>query len=57
MNGKTVLIPKNAPSLPPGFLGTLQLVFGEVFKLFGYLDVIGIITAIVVEVFCFGTAR
>ncbi len=41
--------------MPPGFLDTLQLVFEEVFKLFGYPDAIGIITATVVQIFCFGT--
>jgi uncharacterized membrane protein YbhN (UPF0104 family) len=39
----------------PGFLGTLQLVFGEAFKLFGYPQTIGIVTATTVQIFCLGT--
>lgn len=39
----------------PGFLGTFQLVFGEVFRLFGYPETIGIVTATAVQIFCFGT--
>jgi uncharacterized protein (TIRG00374 family) len=39
----------------PGFLGTLQLVFGQVFQIFGYPEAIGIVTATAVQIFCFGT--
>jgi uncharacterized membrane protein YbhN (UPF0104 family) len=39
----------------PGYLGTLQLVFGKVFQLFGYPETAGVRTATVVQIFCFGT--
>ena len=39
----------------PGYLGTYQLVFGNVFHIFGYPETIGIIAASAVQIFCFGT--
>jgi hypothetical protein len=39
----------------PGYLGTLQLVFGQVFEMFGYPETAGVVTATVVQIFCFGT--
>ena len=38
----------------PGFVGTYQLVFGHVFKIFGYPETIGIVAATAVQIFCFG---
>ena len=39
----------------PGYVGTYQLVFGNVFHIFGYPETIGIIAASAVQIFCFGT--
>jgi uncharacterized protein (TIRG00374 family) len=39
----------------PAYLGTYQLVFGHVFRLFGYQETTGIIAATAVQIFCFGT--
>ncbi len=39
----------------PGYLGTYQLVFREVFQLFGYSPGTGVIAATAVQVFFFGT--
>jgi uncharacterized membrane protein YbhN (UPF0104 family) len=39
----------------PGYVGSYQLVFAQVFQLFGYQRTIGIITATAVQIFCFGT--
>ncbi len=39
----------------PGYVGTLQLVFAQVFHMFGYAQATGIIAAIAMQIFCFGT--
>jgi glycosyltransferase 2 family protein len=39
----------------PGYVGTYQLVFGNVFQIFGYPETIGIVAATAVQIFCFGT--
>ena len=39
----------------PGYVGTYQLVFGNVFRIFGYLPSTGVIAATAVQLFCFGT--
>ena len=39
----------------PGYVGTYQLVFGNVFKIFGYPQSTGVIAATAVQLFCFGT--
>jgi glycosyltransferase 2 family protein len=39
----------------PGFVGTYQLVFGHVFKIFGYPQTIGVIAATAIQIFFFGT--
>jgi uncharacterized membrane protein YbhN (UPF0104 family) len=38
----------------PGFLGTFQFVFAQVFALFGYPASIGVVVATTMQVFCFG---
>ncbi len=39
----------------PGYVGTYQLVFAQVFHMFGYQPATGIIAATAVQIFCFGT--
>lgn len=39
----------------PGYVGTYQLVFGSVFRIFGYPQSLGVIVATAVQLFCFGT--
>jgi glycosyltransferase 2 family protein len=39
----------------PGYIGTYQLVFGHVFRIFGYPDTIGFISASAIQILCFGT--
>jgi len=39
----------------PGYAGTYQLVFGHVFKTFGYPPTIGVIAATAVQIFFFGS--
>ena len=39
----------------PGYIGTFQLVFAHVFGMFGFPKATGIIAAIAVQIFCFGT--
>jgi glycosyltransferase 2 family protein len=39
----------------PGYVGTYQLVFGNVFKLFGNSETTGVIAATAVQIFFFGT--
>jgi uncharacterized protein (TIRG00374 family) len=39
----------------PGYIGTYQLVFGHVFRIFGYPDTIGFIAASAIQILCFGT--
>jgi glycosyltransferase 2 family protein len=39
----------------PGYVGTFQLVFAQVFHMFGYQQATGIIAATAVQIFCFGT--
>ena len=39
----------------PGYLGTYQLVFGNVLQMFDYPQSIGVIAATAVQLFCFGT--
>jgi glycosyltransferase 2 family protein len=39
----------------PGYVGTYQLVFGHVFRIFGYQQTTGIIAATAIQIFCFGT--
>jgi uncharacterized protein (TIRG00374 family) len=38
----------------PGFLGTYQFVFGQVFSLFGYSESAGVVVATTLQLFCFG---
>jgi glycosyltransferase 2 family protein len=39
----------------PGYVGTYQLVYGNVFQIFGYPQSVGVIAATAVQLFCFGT--
>ncbi len=39
----------------PGYVGTFQLVFAQVFRMFGYPQATGIIAATAMQIFCFGT--
>ena len=39
----------------PGYVGTFQLVFAHVFRMFGYQQATGIIAATAMQIFCFGT--
>lgn len=39
----------------PGFLGTFQFVFAQVFALFGYPQSVGVVVATTVQLFCFGS--
>ena len=39
----------------PGYVGTFQLVFAQVFHMFGYQQATGVIAATAVQIFCFGT--
>jgi len=39
----------------PGYAGTFQLVFANVFKMFGYQPTIGVVAATAIQLFCFGT--
>lgn len=39
----------------PGYVGTFQLVFAQVFNMFGFPQATGIIAATAVQIFCFGT--
>jgi uncharacterized protein (TIRG00374 family) len=39
----------------PAYVGTYQLVFGYVFRMFGYQQTIGIVAATAVQIFSFGT--
>jgi glycosyltransferase 2 family protein len=39
----------------PGYIGTYQLVFGHVFRMLGIPDVIGVVAASAIQIFCFGT--
>lgn len=39
----------------PGYLGTFQLVFAQLFHIFGYQSAVGIVAATAVQIFCFGT--
>jgi glycosyltransferase 2 family protein len=39
----------------PGYIGTYQLVFGHVFRMFGYSETIGVVAATAAQIFCFGT--
>jgi uncharacterized protein (TIRG00374 family) len=39
----------------PGYVGTLQLLFGYVFKILGHPETIGIIAATAIQIFLFGT--
>jgi glycosyltransferase 2 family protein len=39
----------------PGYIGTYQLVFGHVFRIFGYPDTVGFIAASAIQILCFGT--
>ena len=38
----------------PGFLGTFQFVFAQVFALFGYPQSVGVVVSTTVQLFCFG---
>jgi len=38
----------------PGFLGTLQFVFAQVFAWFGYPESMGVVVSTTMQVFCFG---
>ena len=38
----------------PGFLGTYQFVFGQVFSLFGQPESTGVVAATAIQLFCFG---
>jgi hypothetical protein len=38
----------------PAYVGTYQLVFAHVFRIFGYQETIGIIAATAIQIFCFG---
>jgi glycosyltransferase 2 family protein len=38
----------------PGFLGTFQFVFAQVFALFGYPQSMGVVVSTTMQVFCFG---
>jgi uncharacterized membrane protein YbhN (UPF0104 family) len=38
----------------PGFLGTFQFVFAQVFALFGYPQSVGVVVSTTVQIFCFG---
>jgi hypothetical protein len=39
----------------PGYVGTFQLVFAQVFHMLGYQQATGVIAATAVQIFCFGT--
>jgi uncharacterized membrane protein YbhN (UPF0104 family) len=39
----------------PAYVGTYQLAFGHVFRIFGYQQTTGIIAATAIQIFCFGT--
>ena len=39
----------------PGFLGTFQFVFGQVFGWFGYPESVGVVVSTTMQVFCFGS--
>src|SRR5262249_11327013 len=39
----------------PAYVGTYQLVFGNVFQIFGYPETIGLVAATAIQIFCFGT--
>jgi glycosyltransferase 2 family protein len=39
----------------PGYIGTYQLVFGHVFRIFGYPDTVGFLAASAIQILCFGT--
>ncbi len=39
----------------PGYVGTFQLVFAQVFQMLGYPRAVGIVAATAVQIFCFGT--
>jgi uncharacterized protein (TIRG00374 family) len=39
----------------PGYVGTYQLAFAQIFQMLGYRDTMGIVAATTVQIFCFGT--
>jgi glycosyltransferase 2 family protein len=39
----------------PGYIGTYQLVFGHVFRIFGYPDTVAFLAASAIQILCFGT--
>ena len=39
----------------PGFLGTYQFVFGQLFSLFGHPESTGVVVATAIQLFCFGS--
>jgi uncharacterized membrane protein YbhN (UPF0104 family) len=38
----------------PGYIGTYQLMFEHVFRMFGYPETVGVIAATAIQTFCFG---
>jgi len=39
----------------PAYLGTYQFVFGKIFVSYAYPEIVGIVTATLLQIFCFGT--